>query len=403
MLYLKLAWRNIWRNRKRTWITASSIGFAVFFATIMQSMQLGSYERMIDNSVRFYTGHLAIHQNEYWEEKILDNGFDQTSLTEIEIQNDAIDVAVPRLTSFALASYGGKTKGVLANGVDPVLEDRLTYLENKLVAGSYLTGKGVLLATGLAEYLKINVGDTIVFISQGYHGVNAAGKYLVEGILKFPVPELNQNAVYFPLPLAQTFFGAEGIITSYSMLMKKPEKLAKVQGFMDKSIKGSELAVMNWEEMMPELIQGIELDYYGGLIMIYILYAVIGFGIFGTFLMMTKERTYEFGILVSIGMKKKKIQYMVALEILMLTFFGVVLGIVTSFPVTLYFFYNPIEFTGEAAKAYENFGYEPIIPFSLDAAVFYSQGLIVLLISVFLGIYPMAAIKRLKIIKALKE
>ena len=72
-LYIKLAWRNIWRNPKRTWITASSIGFAVFFACVMQSMQLGSYERMIDNSVRFYTGHLAIHQNEYWDEKILDN------------------------------------------------------------------------------------------------------------------------------------------------------------------------------------------------------------------------------------------------------------------------------------------------------------------------------------------
>ncbi len=403
MLYLKLAWRNIWRNRKRTWITASSIGFAVFFASFMQSMQLGSYQRMIDNSVRFYTGHLAIHQSDYWEEKILDNGFAHKSLMDLDIDQTKLDVGAPRLTSFALASFKDKTKGVLINGVDPALEADLTYLDNKIKSGTYMTGKGVLIGGGLSEYLKVGVGDTIVFISQGYHGVNAAGKYLVEGLLSFPVPELEQSAVYLPLPLAQDFFGAEEIITSYSMLVKDPKEINQLQVNLDEMTQGSELSIMNWEEMMPELIQGIELDYYGGLIMIYILYVVIGFGIFGTFLMMTKERTYEFGILVSIGMKKRQIQYMVALEILALAFFGVMLGLAASFPLTVYFFNNPIEFTGEAAKAYESFGYEPIIPFSLDPVVFYSQGIAILLISAFLGIYPMLAIKQLKIIKALKE
>ena len=403
MLFLKLAWRNIWRNRKRTWITASSIGFAVFFAVFMQSMQLGSYQRMIDNSVRFYTGHLAIHQSEYWEEKILDNGFEQAVLDNLTLDSEKINVAVPRLTSFALASYKDKTKGALINGVDPDLEARLTYLDNKLTEGAYMSGRGVLVGQGLAEYLKLGVGDTIIFVSQGYHGVNAAGKYLVEGLLKFPVPDLNQNAVYLPLPLAQEFFGAEGIITSYSLLMNEPDEFIEIQSSLSSFAEGNDLDIMNWEEMMPELLQGIEMDYYGGLIMIYILYAVIGFGILGTFLMMTKERTYEFGILVSIGMKKLKIQFTVALEILMLTFLGVLLGLVASFPLTFYFFKNPIEFTGDAAKAYENFGYEAIIAFSLDPVIFYSQGIVILVISLLLGIYPMLAIQHLKIIKALKE
>lgn len=160
---------------------------------------------------------------------------------------------------------------------------------------------------------------------------------------------------------------------------------------------------MNWEEMMPELIQGIEMDYYGGLIMIYILYAVIGFGILGTFLMMTKERTYEFGILASIGMKKAKIQMTVALEIIMLTFFGVFLGLLVSTPIVIYFYFNPITFTGEFAAAYESFGYEAIMPFSIDPAIFYDQGIVVFFIAIFLGLYPLVYIKNLKIIKALKE
>ena len=145
------------------------------------------------------------------------------------------------------------------------------------------------------------------------------------------------------------------------------------------------------------------MDYYGGLVMIYILYAVIGFGILGTFLMMTKERTYEFGILNSIGMKRSQIQFTVALEIIMLTFLGVLVGLVVSTPLVTYFFYNPIYFSGEYAAAFESFGYEAILPFSMDPVIFYNQAIVVLLISLFLGFYPMMYIKRLKIIKALKE
>ena len=137
--------------------------------------------------------------------------------------------------------------------------------------------------------------------------------------------------------------------------------------------------------------------------MIYILYAVIGFGILGTFLMMTKERTYEFGILTSIGMKKSKIQITVALEIIMLTFLGVFIGLILGTPIIVYFYLNPIRFSGEMAVAMESFGYEAILPFSIEPVVFYSQGVVVLFIALLLGLYPMLYIKQLKIMKALRE
>ncbi|MEM8893202.1 MAG: FtsX-like permease family protein [Bacteroidota bacterium] len=397
----KLAWRNIWRNKKRTWITASSIGFAVFFACVMQSMQLGSYERMIDNSVRFLTGHIGIHQLDYWDEKILDNSFPEASIADLDITHESIIMSVPRITSFALASYEDKTKGALITGVDLSLEAEFSYLENKLEEGIYNTDAGALIGEGLSEYLKLGVGDTLVLLSQGYHGVNAVGKYPVDGILKFPVPDLNQSAVYLPIKTAQAFFGAEGMITSYSVLLDDPDATEEVQGQL---IKQSEVfEAMTWKEMMPDLVQGIELDYYGGLVMVFVLYGVIGFGIFGTFLMMTKERTYEFGILNSIGMKKGRIQQMVAIEILLLSFLGVILGLIAASPIVLYFWANPILLTGETAAAMEKFGYEPIMPFALDPKVFYDQGISILLIALFLGIYPMLAIKQLKIIKALKQ
>lgn len=405
-MYLNLAWRNIWRNKRRTIITLSSIGFAVFFACIMQSMQDGSYGRMIDNTVRFSTGHVQIHEKGYWEEKLIDNTMEWTgALSEKVTTPEAVESITPRLESFALGATGSQTKGVMVVGIDPEREDAITGLSSKVEGGDYLTGdsSGALVGIDLAKFLKIEVGDTLVLIGQGYHGINAAGKFPVTGIVRFPNPQFNQQAVFLALKEAQYFFGAEGRITSLSILLKDAGSIKQVRKQLMGNLDSDKFEIMSWKEMMPELVQSIELDYYGGLIMIFILYLVIAFGIFGTFMMMTKERTYEFGVLIAIGMKKIKIQTMVILEILMLTFLGVALGIFAAMPILVYLFYNPILMTGDMAKTYENFGMEPILPFSLDPGIFLSQGIVILVISAFLGIYPMVAIQSLKIIKALKE
>src|SRR5690606_34971343 len=139
---------------------------------------------------------------------------------------------------------------------------------------------------------------------------------------KFPNPQFNQQAVFLTLKDAQYFYGADGRITSLSILLKDAGALKEVNEQLQAGLDAEAYEVMRWDEMMPELVQSIELDYYGGLIMIFILYLVIAFGIFGTFMMMAKERTYEFGVLVAIGMRKIKLQLMVILEILILTFLG---------------------------------------------------------------------------------
>ncbi|MDH5400322.1 MAG: ABC transporter permease, partial [Cyclobacteriaceae bacterium] len=134
----KLAWRNIWRNKRRTLITVSAIAFAVFFSSVMKSMQLGSYARMIDNVTRFYTGYIQIHTNGYWDDKTLDNSFENVpGLLEEVTDRKFVQVAAPRLESFTLASFGQQTKGALLLGVDPDLEHRLTSVKDKLVDGQY--------------------------------------------------------------------------------------------------------------------------------------------------------------------------------------------------------------------------------------------------------------------------
>jgi putative ABC transport system permease protein len=130
----KMAWRNLWRNKRRTLITVASIFFAVFFALIMRSLQLGTYDHMFRNVIESYTGYIQIQHEDFWDNKTVDNLIDYTPETEQAILNDKnAVVTVPRFESFALASSGSLTKGVLVMGIDPAKETYLSNVKGKLI------------------------------------------------------------------------------------------------------------------------------------------------------------------------------------------------------------------------------------------------------------------------------
>lgn len=405
-MYLVLAWRNIWRNKRRSIITIASITFAVFIACVMRSMQLGSYERMISNAAQFFTGYVQVHKNGYWNDKMLDNSFvNSAELTNTIASTQGVEVAVPRLESFALASYGTKTKGSLVMGIDPEKEDALTKVKSKVVAGEYLQNgdKAVMIAEGLAEYLKLGVGDTIVLIGQGYHGANAAAVYPIKGIMKFPVPLQNNQTVYMPLKEAQWFYAAENRLTSIALVVDKAKHVDQIVADISSKVDTNKLEVMGWRDLMPDLVQGIEVDNISGKVMLWILYAVIGFGMFGTFLMMTAERMYEFGVMMSVGMRRVIMQFTVILEMGVMAAMGVMAGIVISLPILTYYYHNPIYFSGASAEAIETFGMEPAYFFSLEPSLFYNQAWVIFFMAVILAFYPLYVIHKLKPVEAMRE
>ena len=160
--------------------------------------------------------------------------------------------------------------------------------------------------------------------------------------------------------------------------------------------------VMDWAELSPELVQSIQIDNASGIIMLGILYVIIAFGIFGTIMMMTAERVKEFGILISVGMKKWKLELVTIFETLFISFVGVLSGIIISIPLLLYLHANPIPLTGEYAEAILAFGYEPILPFSVNPGIFFAQFWTVLAIALVSAIYPILYIRKLQPVKALR-
>ncbi|HBH05790.1 MAG TPA: ABC transporter permease [Flavobacteriales bacterium] len=405
-MIVKLAWRNIWRNRRRSFITVTSISFAVILALFMRSMQLGSYERMIDNAARFYTGYAQIHANGYWDDQTLDNSmeFDSTLMSEVDGMK-GVEITVPRVESFALASYGSKTKGAAVLGIDPLREEQLTRVKSKLISGKFLEDgdKGVLISEGLASYLKMGIGDSLVLLGQGFQAMTAAGLYEIQGILKFPIPAQNDQTVLMNLSGAQFLFSMEDRITSLALVIESSDDVDPVVTDLEQRLDTAAFEVLGWRELMPELIESIEIDNVSGRIMLFFLYLVIGFGMFGTFLMMTQERKYEFGVLISIGMKRRLMQWVVFLEMALMSGIGVLTGVAVALPFLIYFYRNPVYLSGESAEAIEKFGVEAAYFFSLDAEIFINQAWAILIMALILGFYPLLVIFKLKPVKAMRE
>ena len=403
-MILKLAWRNIWRNRRRTWITASSIAFAVFFSCFIDSLEKGAWDNMIDNVVNFHYGFVQIHQDGYWKDRTINKAFSVSpEILALEEEIPEIKAVVPRIESFALAASGDQTVGVMMVGVDPPVESRLTNLEGRISKGSYISAgdKSIVIADGLANKLDINLGDTLVFLSEGYHGLNAVGKYPIKGLVHFGSPELNKRMVYLPLKEAQWFFGTGDLVTSIALKLDNKDDIPEAVDAVADQIGLEEYEVMDWKEMMPELVQAMEMDTSGNYIIYFILYMIISFGIFGTILMMMNERQFELGIMIAVGMRKLKLAMSIWMEVILIGIIGVICGILLTAPFIYYFHENPLRIEA-LLDTFEKFGFEPVMPTSYDWHIFFNQALIVFILTVLISIYPIRKVLKINAVEAMR-
>ena len=238
-------------------------------------------------------------------------------------------------------------------------------------------------------------------IGAGYHGVSAAGKYPVRGILRFPNPELNKQTVYMELSNCQYFFSAENQVSSMIIMVEDQYDLKPAMKTLTAKVE-SPYAVMSWDEMHPELLQMVEGDRAGALVMKAILYILIGFGIFGTIMMMVAERTREMGVMVAIGMQKFRLAGILFFETVYIGLVGVLAGFAGSIPMIAYFYSNPVKLTGSAADTMVEMGIEPYMYFSWLPSVFYNQVITVFVMTALIAIYPLSMALRLRVHQALR-
>jgi ABC-type lipoprotein release transport system permease subunit len=371
----------------------------------MRSLQEGTWDYMIDGIVHIQTGYLQVHKTGYWEDRSIDKAFHPDSVNKYihNVSSTSFNGLMPRTEQYALAAAGNKSRGILVIGIDPILENEFGELSDKIIEGGYLdhNENGVMVAKGLADILGLNVGDSLILLGQGYRGVSAAGLYPITGILEFGNPELNKLLVYMTIGEAGVLFGTDDLLTTQIVRINNPRQVRSIQ-YNLKEILPAKYEVIDYKTMLPDLMQAKELDRVGAWMIAAILYLIIFFGLFGTILMMLKEREYEFGVLQAIGMSTWKMFQMVWLELLFLGFIGVILGSLVSVPIVYYLNVDPIKLKGELADAYAQFGVEPVLPTAFYPSIFFSQILVVGVIVMILSIYPFYKIKRLVVTEALR-
>ena len=330
---------------------------------------------------------------------------DNELIKNIESVN-GVENTVERLQSFSLISTGEKTRGGVINGVVIEDEQKITDWNKNIIDGSFqLERNEIIIAKGIAEYFDLQIGDSLILYGQGYRGMMAAGKYPVKGIIDLKNPNLNKLGIFMTLESARDYVSSDNISTHIIIDKRQYYSEDKILNDLE-SILSSDYEVMTWKETLPEIEQTITADSAGGLIMAFILYIIVVFGMFGTVLMMTEERKYEFGVLISIGMSRIRLFSIILVETVILSMIGVVLAILVTYPISYYFYLNPINIVtlmGEGADVMiEEFGFDPVVPFSISLDIPFSHALIIFTFSLLISVYPAIRIFRLNPVKSMK-
>jgi len=405
---IKMAWRNIWRNARRSVLTILAILFATMLLVFMLSFQFGSYDTMINTAVKVHTGHVQVQAREYRDRMDIRLAVPDPGALGDFIGNIAgIAASTSRANAFSLVSSRDRTYGVLVTGIDPDGEAAVSTLKQLVRKGDYLAPGDTdraLVGALLARNLKVDIGDELIVLGQGRDGSVAAAALTVKGIFSSGEDRFDRNSIQMPLPYFQEVFAMGGAVHEVVILGRSLEEVAGIKGELEGVVSDMDtdgrLAVLDWMELMPGLVQSIKLDLFSGLIMYVILIVVVAFSILNTFLMAIFERQREFGVVMAIGMTPRRLMQCLFLESAMITLVGIVLGIVSGSLVTWYFQVHGILISG-ASEVLSQFGLPDRLYPQLSVLSISIGAGIVLVITILTAIYPVIKVRRLRPVEAM--
>jgi ABC-type lipoprotein release transport system permease subunit len=404
-----MAWRNIWRNTRRTILTIGAIGFASLLLVFMLSFQFGSYETMINTSVKIQTGHLQIQAREYQEKKNIRLVVPHPAkVAEILKTIPAIAAYTYRGRAFSLISSQERTYGIAVTGIDPEREADVSRLKSLIREGDFLTAADTdqaLIGGLLAKNLRVRLGDELTVLGQGRDGSIAATVVRVKGIFSSGINEFDRAAIHIPLKTFQEVYAMQGAVHEVVVIADSLRSIAALKtsvkaGLVSLNLK-TPLTILDWDELMPGLRQSIEMDLISGLIFYLLLVLVVAFSILNTFMMAIFERTREFGVLMAIGTTPGRLTKVLLIESMTMTSIGIGAGIVAGSLITLYFQVHGIDFSG-ASELLSQFGISGRMYPKLSWLSALSGPLAVLIITFLAALYPALKVRRLRPVEAMR-
>jgi putative ABC transport system permease protein len=404
---LRLAWRNLWRNKRRTWLTVSAIAFVTVLMVFLITLQLGSYDLMIDSSLRIFTGQMQVQREGYLEKPQIRKVIPDAQALAERLRADPVlapfGIAV-RAQSFALASSSTRSYGAQVVGIEPDFEPKVSTIPHLVKKGRWLGGlhaQEAVLGSAIAQNLQIKVGDELTLLGSAMDGSVAATVVPVVGIFESGMRDLDRIAIEIPLGTFQDLFGmgtdAHAIVFLAPELKYLPFMHAEVARRLPPS---PTLVVLDWEKLIPGLKQLTQADWTTGWFMYIALIAVVTFSILNTFLMSVLERTREFGIMLALGATPLRIGALVFAETVFLALLG--LGIGVGLGIGIAGFLSVSGFTYPGLKELMGqYGLPGLIYPQLSVTSVLIGPAVILVFILVAALYPALRIRRLEAVEAI--
>jgi len=339
LLELTLAWRNLWRHARRTWLTVGAMVFSNILLVFLISLQFGMYQLMIDNALSVFSGHIQLQVPGYHDEPTIRDALPevQTLAENVRAELPDADVAA-RGMGFALASSEQRSYGIQVVGVQPDYEAGVSSLPGLIERGRYLTAsdeQAVIIGSVLARNLQVDMGDEITLLGSGWDGSFAADVLTVVGIFEVGMPDLERSMAQMPLARFQETFamGSRG----HSVVIKSDDFdtiPGQVRQLRQRFSDGDNVAVLDWNQLQPGLRQAIQADIASAWFMYGILVILVAFSVMNTQLMSVLERTREFGIVMALGLRTGRLTRLVLLETTLMAAIGLTLGALLGLALT---------------------------------------------------------------------
>ncbi|MDJ0783645.1 MAG: ABC transporter permease [Desulfosarcinaceae bacterium] len=410
---VKMAWRNIWRHPRRTLLTTLAIAFACVLLIFMLSFQFGSYEAMINASIKIHTGHLQVQAAGYQEQQEIRRVIeDPRAVHQALAAIPEVDAHAARARAFALVASQERAYGIMVEGIDPAAEAQVSTLPRIIRAGAYLAPapdsedlSGALVGYLLARNLRVDVGDELTILGQGRDGSVAATVVRVRGIYRSGMDDYDRGAVQIHLQTFQEVFSMDAAVHEIVVTTGRLTEVGPIQRALAPTLTDlantHPLVSLSWDALLPGLKQAIAMDLVSGAISYVILILVVAFSILNTFLMAIFERTHEFGVMLAIGARPARLTRLVLMESAGITLVGIGAGVLFGCLITGYFATHGIELGG-ASDLFRQYGIPNTLYPRLTVVTVTAGPLTVFFITLAAALYPALKIQGLKPVEALR-
>lgn len=395
-LMMRLAWRNLWRNGRRTALTLVSIAFGLFLAVLMTAMQDRNWADMIDLAARLGGGHVTVQHQGFLDAPALDKTVQGTdSILARSLREPGVERGVVRIVGQGLLSTASSSRGAAFVALDPAQEDSTTLaIMNAVVEGGLFASAddpGIVLGERLAENLGVTLGKKVVYNMSDRNGDIVAGLARVTGIVRTGAPSVDGGLCVLPLNTLRRALGyAPDEATLVALFIGDQRRSDDVAARIGATLTGTAVAVP-WHENQPELAGFIAMKVGGANFMKILIAVLIAAGIFNTLFVSVTERMREFGIMLAIGYSSRDIHGLVMLESLWLGLVGLVVGVILTSGPYLWLHAHGIDMTamiGEGNVELAGIAISPVFKVEIfpGNAVFIAVAALVATLAA--GIYP---------------